>query len=136
MRATTRGYREALISGAEIARPPVHRITLAQLALLGSLCLCLVVFDDVCAYSVLSGGLIAIVSQAYFALLAFRWRGARSAGAIARSGYAGQVGKFLLSGAGFAVVFATVRPIDGLTVFAGYLVMLAIQITGSWLLLK
>jgi len=28
------------------------------------------------------------------------------------------------------------RPIDGLAVFAGYLVMLAIQITGSWLLLR
>jgi len=46
------------------------------------------------------------------------------------------MGKFLLSVAGFAVVFATLRPIDGLAVFAGYLVMLAIQITGSWLLLR
>lgn len=121
--------------GAEIARPPVHRITLAQLALLVSLCLGLVAFDRVYAYSVLIGGLIAIVPQAYFAVLAFRWRGARSATAIARSSYAGEVGKFLLSFAGFAVVFATVRPINGLAVFIGYLVMLAVQIVGSWLLL-
>ena len=61
--------------------------------------------------------------------------GASAARAIARSSYAGEVGKFLLSVAGFAVVFALVRPIDGLAVFAGYLAMLAIQITGSWLLL-
>ena len=122
------------MAGAEIARPPVHRITLAQLAVLVPLCL-LLASDGVGAYSVLCGGLIAILPQAWFATLAFRWRGARSARAIARSGYAGEVGKFILSVAGFAAVFATVRPIDGLAVFAGYLAMLAIQITGSWLLL-
>ena len=124
------------MTGAEIARPPVHRITLAQLVVLVPLCVLLLTQDTVIAYSVLCGGLIAIVPQAYFAALAFRWRGARSARAIARSGYAGEVGKFLLSIAGFAVVFAAVRPISGLAVFAGYLVMLVIQITGSWLLLR
>ncbi len=124
------------MSGAEIARPPVHRITLAQLALLVTICLITAVFDKVIAYSMLSGGLIAIVPQAWFATIAFRRRGARSARAIARSSYAGEVGKFLLSVAGFAAVFAAVRPIDGLAVFAGYLAMLAIQITGSWLLLR
>ena len=124
------------MTGAEIARPPVHRITLAQLVVLVPLCLLLLALDKVCAYSVLSGGLVAIVPQAYFAALAFRWRGARSARAMARSGYTGEIGKFLLSIAGFAVVFAAVRPIDGLAVFAGFLAMLAIQITGSWLLLR
>ena len=124
------------MAGAEITRPPVHRITLAQLAVLAPICLLLLAFDKVYAYSALSGGLIAIVPQAYFAALAFRWRGAQSAKAIARSSYAGEVGKFVLSVAGFAVVFATLRPVDGLAVFAGYLAMLAIQITGSWLLLR
>jgi ATP synthase protein I len=124
------------MTGAEIARPPVHRITLAQLAILVPLCLVILALDEVRAYSVLCGGMIAILPQAYFAALAFRWRGARSARAIARSGYAGEVGKFFLSVAGFAAVFAVVRPIDGLAVFAGYLVMLTIQIFGSWLLLS
>ncbi len=122
--------------GAELARPPVHRITLAQLATLLILCLALLAYDAVIAWSLAAGGLIAIIPQAYFAHLAFRWRGAQSARAMARSSYAGEIGKFLLSVAGFAVVFATVRPIDGLSVFIGYLVMLAIQITGSWLLLS
>lgn len=124
------------MAGAEIARPPVHRITLVQLATLVPLCLFLLAYDKVYAYSVASGGLIGIVPQAYFAALAFRRRGARSARDIARSSYAGEIGKFLLSVAGFAVVFAMVRPIDGLAVFIGYLVMLAIQIIGSWFLLK
>ena len=124
------------MAGAEMSRPPVHRITLAQLALLATICLFLAAFDKVCAYSLASGGLIAIVPQAYFASQAFRWRGARSTRAIARSSYAGEIGKFLLSVAGFAVVFAAVRPIDGLAVFVGYLAMLAVHITGSWLLLR
>ena len=124
------------MAGAEIARPPVHRITLAQLAILAVLCLPLFAYDGRVAWSLAAGGLIAIIPQAYFAMLAFRWRGASSARAIARSSYAGETGKFLLSVAGFAVVFATVRPISGLAVFAGYLVMLAIQIIGSWLLLS
>lgn len=123
------------MTGADIARPPVHRITLAQLGLLVPLCLSLLAVDKVVAYSVFSGGIIAIVPQAYFATLAFRWRGARSTQAIARSSYAGEIGKFFLSVAGFAVVFAALRPINGLAVFAGYLAMLVIQITGSWLLL-
>lgn len=123
------------MAGAEIARPPVHRITLAQLALLGACCLLLLAFDRVIAYSVLCGGLLAIVPQAYFAVLAFRWRGARSARAIARSSYVGELGKFLLSVAGFALVFAVVRPIHGPAVFLGYLAMLVTHITGGWLLL-
>ncbi|PLW70906.1 ATP synthase subunit I [Pseudohalioglobus lutimaris] len=122
--------------GAEIARPPVHRISLAQLLVLCSVCVPLWIYDEVIAWSALAGGLIAVIPQAWFARLAFRWRGANSARAIARSSYAGETGKFVLSVAGFAVVFATVRPIDGLAVFAGYLAMLVVQIIGSWLLLS
>jgi ATP synthase protein I len=124
------------MTGAEIARPPVHRITLTQLALLVTACLVLALYNKVYAQSALAGGLVAILPQAWFAAMAFRRRGARSARAIAHSSYAGEIGKFLLSVAGFAVVFAMVRPIDGLSVFAAYLAMLAIQITGSWLLLR
>lgn len=124
------------MAGAELSRPPVHRITLAQLAVLAPLCLLLYRVDKVWAYSMLCGGLIAILPQAYFAATAFRWRGARSARAIARSSYAGEVGKFILSIAGFALVFATLRPIDGLAVFVGFLAMLILQIIGSWWLLR
>jgi ATP synthase protein I len=125
------------MTGAEISRPPVHRITLAQTAVL--VLICLITFGisgEVQAYSVLCGGLIAILPQAYFAALAFRFRGAKSAQAIARASYSGEVGKFLLSAAGFATVFVAVRPIDGLAVFAGYLAMLVVQIFGSWRLIR
>ena len=124
------------MKGAEITRPPVHRITLAQFVILVPICtLVLVQGEYVFAVSMLCGGLVAILPQAYFAARAFRWRGARAAQTIARTSYGAEIGKFMLSAAGFAVVFVTVRPIDGLAVFVGYLTMLAIQITGSWLLL-
>ena len=127
----------APVKGAEIARPPVHRITLAQLVFLPLLCAGLWLFrGQVSAVSVLCGGLVAILPQAYFAARAFRWRGASAARQIARASYAGEIGKFILSVAGFALVFAAVRPIEGAAVFIGYLAMLLIQIIGSWLLLR
>jgi ATP synthase protein I len=125
------------MTGAEIKRPPIHRITVAQLAVLVLLCLIVLRYDAVSTYSILSGGLIAIVPQAYFAARVFRRVGAQSAQAIARASYSGEIGKFaLITAAGFAVVFAAVTPIDGLAVFIGYLIMLTIQITGSCLLLR
>lgn len=124
------------MAGAEIERPPVHRITLAQIAILVPSCLLLLAIDKVCAYSALSGGLVAVLPQAWFATRVFRRRGARSAGTIARSAYAGEVAKFILSVAGFAAVFAALRPIDGAAVFAGYAAMLVVQITGGWWLLR
>ena len=124
------------MAGAEILRPPVHRITLAQLGLLCVMCLLLAVYDKVFVLSFACGGMIAVVPQAWFASRAFSRRGASAAKAIARSSYVGEIGKFFLSVAGFAVVFAMVRPINGLAVFAGYLVMLVVHIIGSWLLLR
>ncbi|MEH6515596.1 MAG: ATP synthase subunit I [Halioglobus sp.] len=125
------------MKGAEINRPPVHRITLAQIVILVPICtLVLVLGKNVFAVSMFCGGLIAILPQAYFAVRAFRWRGARLAQTIAKTSYSAEIGKFMLSAAGFAAVFGTVRPIDGLAVFVGYLTMLAVQITGSWLLLS
>ncbi|MDG2273038.1 MAG: ATP synthase subunit I [Halioglobus sp.] len=124
------------MTGAEIPRPPVYRVIWFQLALLVSATLCLLMIDKIVAYSAFSGGLIAIVPQAYFARHAFRWRGATSAQDMARASYTGEIGKFLLSVAGFALVFAMLRPLSGPGVFAGFLAMLAIQITGSWLLLR
>jgi ATP synthase protein I len=125
------------MKGAEINRPPVHRITLAQIVILVLICtLVLVLGENVFAVSMFCGGLVAILPQAYFAVRAFRWRGARAAQTIARTSYGAVIGKFVLSAAGFAAVFSTVRPIDGLAVFVGYLTMLTVQITGSWLLLS
>ncbi len=125
------------MTGAKIHRPPVHYITLAQLVILSALAgLLLYQAEPVRAYSWALGGIVAVVAHAYFAWQVFRHRGARAASRIAKASYAGEIGKFLLAVAGFALIFALVRPISGGAVFAGYGVMLIVQLTGSWLLLR
>lgn len=117
--------------------PPFHRVTLAQLATLVPLCLLLwLALDQTVALSVLCGGAVAVAPQAWFAARLLRSSGARSAPEVARSALGGAVGKFLLSVAGFAAVFALLKPVAPVAVFAGYIAMLAVQMTGSWLLLK
>lgn len=124
------------MAGAEIKRPPVYRISIIQLLILLVVSAVLLAYRIEWAYSVLCGGLIAVLPQAYFAARTFRWRGAQSAQSIAKSSYSGVVGKFVFSAAGFALVFALLRPISGLAVFTAYIAMLVIQIIGSWLLLR
>lgn len=109
---------------------------MAQLTVLAVVCLSLLLWDSNWALSALCGGLVAIVSQAWFAAKAFAYRGARSARAVAHASYTGEVIKFLLSATGFAATFILLRPIAPVAVFASYIAMLAIQITGSWMLLR
>ena len=121
---------------ATIARPPVYRITAVQLAVLLALWAGLSAWNSTVAMSFGLGGLVAVVPHAWFARRVFRWRGAGQARRAAQAGYAAEIGKFLLSVAGFAAIFATVRPIEGGAVFAGYCIMLVIQVSGAWWLLR
>ena len=113
--------REVKGPGASIGRPPIVRLALIQTAILVLLSSSLLVFGAVAAYSFLLGGLVAVVPQLYFAVRLFRFSGARASRDIASSGYAGIAGKFAMSAAGFAAVFALVRPIDGAVVLLGFI---------------
>jgi ATP synthase protein I len=124
------------MSGAGISRPPVHRVSIAQTLVLLVVWAGLGFLDPAVAHSVLLGGLIAIVPQAWFTYRVFRWRGARSARQIARASYSGEIGKFVLAVTGFALVFAFVRPLQPLALFTAYGGMLIIQVIGTWYLLR
>lgn len=120
-----------------IPRPPVHRISLVQLCVLPlAMALAWQASGWVAAQSVLAGALVAILPQAWFAVRVFRFRGARATPQVLQSALSGEVGKFFLSVAGFAAVFALMRPVNAAGVFGGYIAMLAIQISGGWLLLR
>lgn len=121
---------------ARISRPPVHRISIVQAAVLLIFWAGLAGWDETAAMSFGMGGLVAVIANAWFALGVFRWQGAGVAQQAARSSYGAEIGKFLLAVAGFALIFAKLRPIEGWAVFAGYGVMLVIQIVGSWWLLR
>ena len=122
--------------GARLQRPPVHRISVIQAAVLGVGWLLLRQYEPVVADSLVLGGMTAVIPQAYFAFRLFARRGAGAAQQIARAGYAGEIGKFVLAVTGFALIFAFVRPLAGWAVFAGYGAMLMIQLVGAWWLLR
>lgn len=89
-------------------------------------------FSATVALSVLLGGLIYWVPNAYFTLYAFRFRGAQAAAAVLRSMYRGEVGKFMLTVVGFALVFTLVKPIEPLSLFVSYSAMTISQ----WILVS
>jgi len=125
------------MSGASLPRPPAYRITLVQ-----GLILAMIVVGvyytghPTAAECFFLGGLVAVLPQAYFIWRVFRHGGAQAASIIARASYSGEIGKFFLAVVGFALVFAVYKPLAAWAVFAGYGVMLIIQVAGSWLLLR
>ena len=124
------------MKGARISRPPVHRITVVQVAVLLALWGALARWNSLAAMSVALGGLVAIIPNAWFARGVFRWQGGGASQRAAKAGLTAEIGKFLLSVTGFALVFGLVRPVEGWAVFAGYGAMLLIQIIGAWWLLR
>jgi len=110
----------------DIKKPPVYRIALVQAGVLLSLCLCLSLFCQDAVVSALLGGLLCLVPQTYFTLYAFQHTGARSAGLVARGFYRGEVGKFVLTLVGFAIVFSRFDTQPGV-LFGSYGLLLLVQ---------
>ncbi|WP_285762571.1 ATP synthase subunit I [Biformimicrobium ophioploci] len=111
-------------------KSPVLRIALVQLLLTLAAALALLAFDTVAARSVLLGGLLCAVPNAYFGFYAFRHSGARNTREVLKGFQRGEAGKFALTLAGFAAVFATVRPLNALLLFIAFGVCTLLQ----WLL--
>ena len=115
---------------ASIQKPPVVRVPLVQLIILLPLCLVAWLWSEnspTTAYSLLSGGLICVIPNAYFASYAFRYTGARAAPMIARAFFWGETGKFLLTVVGFGAVFLLVKPLDALALFSAFGAMILVQ---------
>jgi ATP synthase protein I len=72
----------------------------------------------------------ALLPQAFFALRMER-AAALGASRAARLSMAAEAGKFLLSAAAFALVFAVLKPTHPGWVFAGFGVMWVVQITSA-----
>ena len=106
-------------------RLPVFRVLRTQFLVMLVAAFCgAVLFDRITGFSMLLGGLIALLANVYFAFKAFRYFGARSARAIVQSFWAGEMGKLILTAALFALVFVAVKPLQPLALFTGYLLVL------------
>ncbi len=113
---------------SSIKAPPVRKVIAAQIltaVFLGALGLA--ALGWVSAYSLLTGGLISAIPNAYFANKAFRYRGARAAQKIVRELYTGEAVKLLMTGAGFALSFAFIEPLNVAALFSGFIL---VHVTG------
>ncbi len=86
--------------------------------------------DKTAMLSLLYGALCAVLPQAFFALR-MQQAARRSARHAARLGLAAEGGKFLLSAASFALVFAVLKPERPGLVFLGFGVLWLVQLIVS-----
>ncbi|WP_346838256.1 ATP synthase subunit I [Microbulbifer sp. SAOS-129_SWC] len=118
-----------------MSKPPVFVIAAVQLLLVSLAGAGLHFYGEpVTALSVVLGGALCALPNTYFGLRAFRGgrgeRGARAARQVLENFYRGETGKFVLTLAGFAAVFAAVRPLNPAALFISYGLCVIVQ----WLL--
>ena len=113
-----------------ISTPPIQRVALYQLLILLPVCGIVSGFDVTLAGSMLVGGLIQIIPQAWYARQAFRYRGARQVNKIVRAMYWGESGKVILTAALFVTTFILWKQLNFLAVFCAFTVMIPV----GWLI--
>ncbi|WP_444895611.1 ATP synthase subunit I [Microbulbifer sp. SSSA005] len=107
---------------------PVLRIAAVQLLLISLTSAVLHLSGKpVTALSVFIGGALCALPGAYFGWRAYRDSGARAAHRVVGNFYRAETGKFILTMAGFAAVFATVRPLNAAALFISYALCVIVQ---------
>lgn len=108
------------------------RLFVWQACSLGVLCGVLWQFgEQELARAALIGGSIAIFPYHYFAARAFRFQGAGEVARFRRGLARGQVGRYLLTGALFAVVLTLDRTLDPWALFGAFVFILVTQIIAT-----
>lgn len=90
----------------------------------------------IAAYSAFLGGLISAAPSAYFAYKTFEHRGARATEQMIASVFKGEAVKLGLMAAGFALTFASVKPLAPVWVFGGFVVVQLAGIVGAYRLTR
>ena len=115
-----------------IPKPEILKATLTQLAVLLLIAVALGLADNHLAVSVLVGGLVQILPQAWFSRQAFKYAGATKVDKVVRSMYRGELGKVVMTATLFAIVFTVSKQWNYLALFITFLVMIPLQ----WFLVK
>jgi len=111
----------------QIARPPVVKMYGLQFAVVLLASVIAIPLDMVVAYSIMIGGMISVIPNAYFARQVFRYAGAAYAREVAQSFYRGESGKFIATLALFATTFALVKPLQVFVLFLAYLIVMLLN---------
>ncbi len=112
----------------DLSRPPIEKLLAVQAGALGALTLLAFLWRAETALSIALGGLAYLLPHAWFAWQATRYRGARQARKALAAFYRGEAGKYIMTGAIFATVFATVETLDLFALFGAYIGMTALGI--------
>lgn len=110
-----------------IPKPELLKATLCQLATLLVLVVMISMTDKLMAVSVLMGGLIQILPQAWFSWQAFRYAGANNVDKVVQSMYRGELGKVVMTATLFAILFTVDKQWNYLALFTTFLVMIPLQ---------
>ena len=101
--------------------PPVHRVIVVQLVATVLIAVIFLIFSsDVTAYSILIGGLISAIPNYFFAVQAFRYRGARNADKVVKSFMKGEMGKLVITLLLFALTFTLITRINEAALIGGF----------------
>lgn len=83
----------------------------------------LILSDLVTAYSALTGGMISVIANAFFAFRLFSNKTGWQADRVASSVYRGVLGRFFLTVAMFFMVVVMLKPLNVTALFAVYLLV-------------
>jgi len=95
----------------------------SQMLLTAAISAVIFFFDEVMAYSALTGGLIATIATAWFAYKVFRVSPDSAAQSMLASAYMGAIYKIILTGALFLCAFVLIRPISAVALLITYFVI-------------
>jgi len=119
---------------AALPLPPVKRLLITQ-ALAGLLvALTAEIFWAGSGLSALVGGAIALIPQAVFSLLTFKFRGARRINDTVQLLMIGATLKFGLTVVLFALVFIGVQPSNPISLLCAYIAVLSVHWLAPWLM--
>ena len=91
----------------------------------------LFVSGSIVAYSVLLGGLISALPNAFFASQAFKYQGARNAKNVVKSFMRGEIGKIVMTIALFALSFGLLPTKSELALILGFIATQFIGVVAS-----
>jgi ATP synthase protein I len=79
------------------------------------------------AWSALIGGLVSVIPNGYFAMQAFRYRGARNAQKVVKSFMKGEMGKLAITIVLFVLIFSLLSNVNEVALIASFI---AVQLIG------
>ena len=104
----------------QVSSQQAFRFIKAQLLTTIVLSTILLFFDDVMAYSAFTGGVIATLANAWFAIKVFRVKPTVAADTLLTTFYIGEMYKIVFTGAMFIVAFVLIKPISVVALLSTY----------------